>query len=274
MRFTLLYPSFAKKAVTFSYDDGVLQDRQTIGILNSYHLKGTFNVNYGHSGLSKIRNGIDCSHLVLQDSIAVYEGHEIASHTYSHPHLEGLPYEDQRKEFGDDVAALSALFGKPVVGAAYPFGTYDLTTLRVLKDLHVEYARTTLSTYAFRRPYDFLLWHPTIHHRDPELMPMLRKFCETEEELAIFFLWGHSYEFALDGNFSVLEDFCAEVSAHQEIWSATNHEIFDYVTSANMVYYRDGFFVNPSPRDVFLMSGGNRLVVPAFSHLPYVEGKA
>ena len=34
-----------KKAITFSYDDGVLQDRRLVEILNKYGLKATFNIN-------------------------------------------------------------------------------------------------------------------------------------------------------------------------------------------------------------------------------------
>ena len=33
------------KAVTFSYDDGVTQDRRLIELFNKYSLKGTFNIN-------------------------------------------------------------------------------------------------------------------------------------------------------------------------------------------------------------------------------------
>ena len=33
------------KAITFSHDDGVLQDERLIGIFNKYGLKGTFNIN-------------------------------------------------------------------------------------------------------------------------------------------------------------------------------------------------------------------------------------
>ena len=34
-----------KKAITFSYDDGITQDIRLIDILNKYNLKATFNLN-------------------------------------------------------------------------------------------------------------------------------------------------------------------------------------------------------------------------------------
>lgn len=36
-----------QKAVTFSYDDGVCQDRRLVDMFNYYHVKATFNLNSG-----------------------------------------------------------------------------------------------------------------------------------------------------------------------------------------------------------------------------------
>lgn len=46
-----------RKALTFSYDDGVLQDERLIRIFNKYGLKATFNLNselLGKPGSSKL----------------------------------------------------------------------------------------------------------------------------------------------------------------------------------------------------------------------------
>ena len=40
-----------KKAITFSFDDGVKQDERLIAILNKYGLKATFNINSSLLGL-------------------------------------------------------------------------------------------------------------------------------------------------------------------------------------------------------------------------------
>ena len=39
------------KAVTFSFDDGVTQDKRLVEILNKYNLKATFNLNSALLGL-------------------------------------------------------------------------------------------------------------------------------------------------------------------------------------------------------------------------------
>jgi hypothetical protein len=274
MLFSLLYPSFKCKAITFSYDDGVRQDREVIAILRAHHLRGTFNLNFGQSGQAKERNGIDCSHLALEESQDLYQGMEVANHTFSHPHLEGLPFEVQSDEYERNKEKLERCFGASVLGSAYPYGTYDATTLQVLRDLKVHYARTTQSTYAFHRPYNWLLWAPTIHHNDPALHDTLVRFYESDEELALFYLWGHAYEFALADNFALLDHFCGDIEKHPEIWNATNEEIYEYVCAAEMVYYRNGFFVNPSKKNVFLRAQGINLEIPSLGKIPFEEKKA
>ena len=85
-----------KKALTFSFDDGITQDIRMIELLNKYGLKSTFNLNSellgGHRIL--IREGLRIAHYKIapEDVRYVYEGHEIASHTLTHPNLsESLP---------------------------------------------------------------------------------------------------------------------------------------------------------------------------------------
>lgn len=274
MNFTLLYPDFKSKAVTFSYDDGVIQDREVVAILNQHHLRGTFNLIYGKSGAGKTRNGIDCSHLDLTANLGLYEGHEVANHTFSHPHLEGLPYEVQFSEYEKNKTRLERLFCVSVYGSAYPFGTYDATTLQVLSDLKIHYARATQSTYAFHRPYSFLLWQPTIHHNDPLLKATLNRFFASEDELALFYLWGHGYEFALSDNFALLDHFCGDIDLHPEIYNSTNEGLYVYLSAAEMLYYRDGAFVNPSKLPVYLRVKDEKILVPPLSRYPFEEQKA
>jgi len=67
------------KAFTFSFDDGVVQDRRTVEILNKYGLKATFNINSGYLGTpNKInRNDHDVDHSKVEASevATLYRGH-------------------------------------------------------------------------------------------------------------------------------------------------------------------------------------------------------
>ncbi len=272
MDFTLLYPGFKTKAATFSYDDSILQDWTTVSILKSHGLKGTFNLNLGQSGEEKIREGIDCSHLVLEKEYPLYDGMEIATHTYTHPHLETLPYEEQKKQYQLDIEGLTKLTGRKIIGSAYPYGTYNKDTLLALKELGIVYGRTTRSTYDFSLPFNFLLWHPTIHHNDPRIYEILDFFFAVKKELACLYIWGHSYEFAIQPScpFSTLEKIASILEEKKEdVAFLTNGEIYTYCNAATMVYYRDGGFVNPSREDVYLKVDDDYLVVKKGEKLIY-----
>ncbi len=280
MQFKLMYPGFKSKALTLSYDDGVIQDVKLIEILNKYSIKATFNLNSGLQGEEKFRDGkftknIDCHRINFKDYPHLYDNFEIASHSLTHPFLETLSFEEQENQIKEDVDNLEKIFSKKVSGMAYPYGTYNKDTLDVLTKLDIKYSRTTKSTYKFNRPYNFLLWNPTIHHRDPLLFDTLDRFLKTNEELGLFYLWGHAYEFALDDNFSLIEEFSKKVYKNEDIYLATNIEIYDYIKAAEMVYYKKrekGYFINPSSKEVYLITQkGTKLVLHPLERLEYYE---
>ena len=82
------------KAVTFSYDDGVTQDFRLVELLNKYNLKSTFNINselLGKRGML-VREGQRVAHYKIHasDVKSLYDGHEVAAHTLTHPNLTTL----------------------------------------------------------------------------------------------------------------------------------------------------------------------------------------
>lgn len=290
MQFRLMYPGFKPKAFTVSYDDGVIQDVRLIEIFNKYSIKGTVNLNSGLQGQEKFRDGlyqehIDCHVMNFDDYPKLYDNFEIACHTYSHPHLEELSLSKQKDEVKKNIECLNKKFNREIKGFAYPYGTYNKDTIDVLNKLGIKYARTTKATYSFNRPYNFLLWNPTIHHRDPHLFEVMDNFFHSYDELGVFYLWGHGYEFALDDNFDLIERVSKVISSHKEIYLGSNIEICEYIKAAEMVYFKsttsgydndieEGYFFNPSSKDVYLITPqGNKLVVHPLERLNYHEQK-
>ena len=51
---SIRFPDWKAKAVTFSYDDGVLEDVKLVELFNQYGVKGTFNINSGSMGARKL----------------------------------------------------------------------------------------------------------------------------------------------------------------------------------------------------------------------------
>ena len=91
----MLFPQGKDKALTLSYDDGTIHDRKLIDILNTYHIKATFNLNSGilsRIGTENLKGRIvDMSTVTRDEIISLSTGPEIASHTANHSSLPTLP---------------------------------------------------------------------------------------------------------------------------------------------------------------------------------------
>ena len=224
-----------KKAVTFSYDDGVTQDIRLIEIFNKYGLKGTFNLNSGFLGQSGslLREGQTVSHNKnkAQDVRAIYAGHEVASHTLTHPFLPSLPDDEIVRQVEEDRKRLSELCGYEVVGFAYPCGgdNYDARVSGILAEkTGVKYARTIVSSFSFEKQENLLEFKPTVyHHREFDRMFELaeRFLAANPEEPQIFYIWGHAYEFDIFDQWDRMEEFCRLIAGHDDVFYGTNREV-------------------------------------------------
>lgn len=237
---TKLFQGGRKKALTLSYDDGVTQDKRLVSIFNKYALKATFNLNSGIQSEKNywINQGKTIRRMNIKEIEEVYRGHEIAIHSLTHPHLEDLPNEMLITEIFEDRKNLEKIFNYPIRGMAYPYGTYNKKVLRVIENCGIEYSRTVKQHEKFNLPENFLEWHPTCHHTNPRLMEITKNFLETEfRSMSLLYVWGHSYEFDVDENWELIEEFCETVSNNKLIWHATNIEIIDYMKALDNLRY-------------------------------------
>jgi peptidoglycan/xylan/chitin deacetylase (PgdA/CDA1 family) len=213
------------KALTLSYDDGVEQDRKLVEILNRYGIRAAFNLNSGvQTGANGfVKEGIPIRRMNVRGLRELYAGHEIAVHSLTHPHLENLDGETIRNELEQDKLNLERIFGSPVYGMAYPFGTYNDLVVKTAGASGIRYARGVKSTSAFDIPGDLLTYQPTCKHTDPRLMELAEEFIKLKPAVPqVFYLWGHSYEFDTDRNWQVIEEFCRLMANREDIFYATN----------------------------------------------------
>ena len=220
------------KAVTFSYDDGVTQDERLIALFNKYGLKCTFNLNHdllGRDG-SLLREGVTVSHIKIprERVRSVYEGHEIATHSLTHPFLTRLNDDEIVREIEEDRIKLSELAGYEVVGHAYPMGDCDDRVARIIENrTGVKYARTVVSTHAFDEQRDLYLFNPSVyHHREMDKMFALgEQFLNLNpDKPQLFYIWGHAYEFDIYQNWARFEEFLEMISKRDDIFYGTNAE--------------------------------------------------
>ena len=229
-----------KKALTFSYDDGVDTDRRLAQIFDRYGMKCTFNLNGGKLVTAQTQGApwklnpktpwknpdALINRLPIEEMLKSYKNHEIAVHSYTHPHLESLSREECTKEIEQDIARLTEVFGYTPIGMAYPYGSYSDMVTEVLEEQGIRYARTTRTTHSFTLQSDLLRFHPTCHHKDAQLMTLAKQFIEAEsEEPMLFYVWGHSYEFAGDDNWDIIERFCEYMADRDDIFYGTNTEV-------------------------------------------------
>ena len=265
----LVFPDFKQKALTLSYDDGVIFDKKLIEIMQKHGLKGTFNIN---SELFAQNEGE--RRMTAKTAIELYKntGMEVAVHGARHWSLAEVPSEMMVRDVAVDRENLENLTGGLVQGMAYANGSYSDDVVEVLKRCGIKYSRTTVSTGKFLIPNDWLRMPATCHHNDPRLMDLAKSFIEEphgqyywSQRNKLFYLWGHSYEFNDNNNWDIIEEFAAYMGGRNDVWYATNGEIYDYVQAYNRLQFsiRGLRVFNPSCIDVYLDYLGNKVVVPA-----------
>ena len=260
-----------KKVLTFSYDDGVVQDIRLIGIFDKYGLKGSFNINTGLYLPEDAERERYYGRMKLSEAKKLYtnSGHEVAVHALTHPFLEKLTKTEVLKEILADRENIEKAYGTLARGMAYPYGTYSDTVVGLLRDCNICYSRTTKATHAFAFPEDWLVLDPTCHHNDPQLMEMAEKFVNAKIEpmrgVQMFYVWGHSYEFDNNDNWNVIEEFAAYVSGKEDIWYATNIEIYDYIQAYKSLRTSvdEKIIHNPAAIDVWFSKNNTTYCVKA-----------
>lgn len=253
------YPEGKAKAVTFSYDDGAPQDQRLAELFNKYNMKGTFNFN-----CDLMREGNFTKEQMHEYFLS--KGHEIAIHGANHRANGNLRPIEGIRDVLDCRLALEAKCDRIIRGMAYPdsgitqmgnFGTYEMVK-QYLIELDIAYARTLGGdNNTFMLPADFHAWMPTAHHNNPQIMAFIDEFLKLDISTKVYharrvprllYIWGHSFEFDLNDNWEHMEEICKKLSNNDEIWYATNIEIYDYVEAyKSLKYSADGHRIyNPT----------------------------
>ena len=247
------------KVLTFSYDDGVKQDIRLVEIFNRYGLKGTFNINSGQYLPEEAEPENEYARMKLSEAKALFTDsqHEVALHGYEHKFLKELNEQETMFEILEDKKHIEKTYGVIARGMAYAFGNYNEQSIECMKKCGVVYSRTVFGTDQFEFPEKWLELNPTCHHSNEKLMEFGKFFvedknCYTGESL-LFYVWGHSYEFDINNDWHVIENFAEYISGKDDVWYATNIEIYDYVKAYEglILSEQKDMVYNPSALDVW-----------------------
>ncbi|MBQ6707014.1 MAG: polysaccharide deacetylase family protein [Clostridia bacterium] len=269
------FPGGKAKAVTLSYDDGCREDLQFAEIISRHGFKCTFNLN--GDGLKGDRA---FSRETIEENF-LSKGHEVAVHGYFHRAEGTLRPIEGIQDVLNCRLELEHKVGRIIRGMAYPNGgitrfsngaSYDRVK-QYLTDLDIAYARSLGGDNGlFRMPTDWHNWIPTAHHDNPKLFDYIDSFLNQDLSPAhnladrhprLFYLWGHAFEFARNKNWDRLDEICEKLGGKDEVWYATNIEIYDYTKAyESLIYSADGKMIyNPTVTKIWFDVDGTEYTI-------------
>lgn len=255
-----LFPEGKQKVFSLSYDDGVLQDIPFVELINKYKLKATFNLNsyLMESEFEWIHSsGIPIRRLSVKQAQKLYTGHEIASHTRSHPYMENLTEGQILEEMSKDKQALESLFGTEVSGFAVPFEYYSELIESCAKKCGFRYARTSDESYCFTPSQNYHRWQGTVFHLNDNLESIINDFISTDQELAVCQIIGHSYDLDTENMWGRAEEIFVLISESNDILPMTTIELVTYLTAMNNAEITDKEIVNNSEDTLWFNINGS-----------------
>ena len=193
------------KFFLLSFDDGTVHDRRLVELLNKYQILGTFNLNSGLEDFVWTFQGHPVVRQHLEDTVEQYRGHEVASHSLTHPRLEMLPPPALRREVEEDCANLKQIFGKEELGFGVPFTVCTDREIRIICKF-LRYIRLSEYSDSFALPVD--PYHIPIHalYNDPGVREKIARFAENTLKDSLFVLAGHSYELEFLDHWEYMEE--------------------------------------------------------------------
>ena len=260
------FPAGKRLAFTTSWDDGRVYDRRIVASFNEWGIKGTFNLNSASLTKGEPLPEESKGHLAASEIASLFAGHEVAVHSVTHPFLNRLDGPQIAAEVLEDRKALEELVGYPVRGMAYPYNAYNQKVLDVLRPLGMAYSRMGgVSDHCFP-PADPLVWSSSGHMYAADLLKKWENMHQSRwAQGQVFFVWGHSYEFANNNDWAGLERIFKPMSGKEDVWYCTNIELFDYEAARQRIAIAANkkSAYNPNGISVWLNVDGKQVEVAA-----------
>ena len=211
------------KYFILSIDDGTIYDKKVIEIFNKYNIKGTFNLNSGLDDFVWYLNDKPIERLSLKDNVDLYKGHEVASHSLTHPHLTQCSGEHIVYEVGQDIVNLENIFHQQINTFAFPFHDLEERCIDVIKHLHnIKVIRIS--------EIDISYQITDLHHvkiTSLDIHDALNRFDEfvNDPNAKLFVFVSHAYDFEVNNTYQKLEELCKRVSENKTIKNITMREL-------------------------------------------------
>lgn len=243
------YPDGKSKALVLSYDDGTIQDIELARLFDQNNLVGTFNLNSGYLGVTRGWPQTDGDTIfqkyVPKDSLLIiYKNHEIAVHGALHKNFTAITNDEILEEVNTDLEVLTQLTSREIISMAYPFGNTNSSISKLIAKTGVINGRTVADTYKFDLPQNYMIWNPTCH--DSKALDYLDAYLDLDrQELSLFYVWGHSWEFGDQIRWDNMVEFCEKIGKSNDIWSVGNGKLTQYLKAIKKVKIDSDKITNP-----------------------------
>jgi len=225
-----------KVIVTTSWDDGSELDQKLAGLLDRYHMRGTFYI-----PRSYLSNSLNAHQLKALDS-----RFEIGAHTLNHLVLTDISLKDARNEIEGSKAWLQELLGHGITMFCYPKGRFNQQVKDIVCNSGFRASRTCFYGN-FDLPRDPFEWQISLHASDGSPLQILRTWYKSGISIkslldweirakllydialqrgGIYHLWGHSWEIEKNHEWGKLERVLSYLSGKDGVIYATNNEVF------------------------------------------------
>lgn len=139
------------RPVIITLDDGYTNQLQEVAILRKYKMPATLYIINGGAGSdwcigANKQNKPACEDYLTWDEIRKLDDEgliTIGSHTINHPNLASLSEEQQRAEIFGGKQELEKQLGRPVYDLAYPYGSFNETSVKLAQQAGFRTAVTT-----------------------------------------------------------------------------------------------------------------------------------
>ena len=210
------------------WDDGVTSDVRLIETLKRHGAKATFNLSAGlyknHRQLGWIHMDTEVIRLGWDEMRDVYQGFTIANHSLTHPYLDQMPVEEARRDIVEGRDRLQQFFGQPVLGFAYPFGSYNDSIMRLVSEAGHVYARTGVNVDCPFPVDSNMAFHPCCHFLASDLW---QRYETAKKKCGVFYFWGHSYELLTETMWRAFDKTIERISADPESRWGELVDLFD-----------------------------------------------
>ena len=221
------------KIVSLSFDDGTIYDLRFIELLNKYNIRATLNLNSKLDNFVWYFGDTPIERLKLNEVVEKYDGHEVCSHSLTHPYFSSLSKEEIIRQVKEDCENLSKIFNRDINAFAFPFHDQTEEHIQILKEnLNLNYIRYSYFEESYL-PKD--RYHIPLNalYNDNDLYEKLEKFKNNDLDNSLFVIAGHSYEFEVRNEWERIEELLKYLSSNKDIVVLPLIEAIDVIFTTN-----------------------------------------